>query len=150
VERGARDALLELTDTDVRHLARSLAEPELASLASYLEVLEPAHGKYLLASVLAKPQRMAALASTTVRAAVLASRDRTAALTTMLRGEGYLDFANVLDDLKLVHGGLIDPRLVVARHPAASAAGAFGGLLSLMIMWRALFGRRIRRHATAS
>jgi hypothetical protein len=145
VERGAREALLELPDADLRRLARSLTEPELTGLAAYLGALDPVQAKYLLASAIAKPQQMTLLASSTVRAAVLASRDRTAALTTVLRGEGYLDMANVLDDLKLVRAGLIDPRLLVVRHPAAVAVAAMSALLALMLIWRMLFGRRPHR-----
>ena len=142
---GARDLLLELPDSELKRLARGLAENELASLAGYLGHLDRESAQFLTQRVAASPTRMQALAPDSVRAAVLASRDRKTALVTMLRGDGLLDLQHVLEDLRLTRESVIDVRLLWARHPVPALATGGLVLLVLMLLWRALFGRRPRR-----
>jgi hypothetical protein len=143
VDRVPRDVLLELSDAEVRRLARALLATELASLAGYLGALERPAAGLLLDAVSAQPARMQALAPASVRHAVLTSRDPAAALRTMLRGDGLLDLAHVIEDFRLARAGTIAPRLVLARHPVPIAFAAAGAMLLLMLFWRMLFGRRV-------
>lgn len=144
VGRSARAALLELPDADLKRLARAMGESELKGLAGYLGGLESGARKLLLQRVAEVPARMQAIAPDYVRAAILASRDQTAAVRLMLRGEGPVDVLDLLADARLAGDGRIDPRLIWARHPVAVSLAGGGGALLLMLLWRMLFGRRRR------
>ena len=142
IGRGARDTLLELPDRELKSLARALAEPELATLASYLTGLEPPARERVLKTVAATPARMQVLAPSRVRDAVLSSKDQLAAVSMMLRADAGFDVGALKDDMTMIYGGQINPILLIDKHPTA-LAGAGGALLLLLLMLRRLlFGRR--------
>ncbi len=147
LDAGPREVMLELADRDLRTLARALNEPELKALAGYLGGLDGALAKGLAQTVAARPEVMLLLAPDGVRAAVLASRDKAAALAMLLRSEGQFDWSRVLDDVALARAGQVEPRLLLTRHPLPSLLAGFGCLLLLSLAWRMLFGRRGRSPA---
>jgi hypothetical protein len=143
--KGAvREPLLELDDNDIKRLARSLQEPELKSLSGYLNGLERSAGQRLLAAVAQSPAKMQAIASATVRNAILQSRDQGAAVGMMLRSDTLFDPSTFASDLTLVRDGRISPWLLWSRYPVVLAALGLLALFSLLLLWRLFFGRRAR------
>jgi hypothetical protein len=140
----ALEPLLELKDDELKRLARSLGEGELASLAGYLTTLEPPAGKRLLAAIAEAPARMQSLASARVREAILASRDQSAALGMMLRSTDLFNVNTFVGDIERVHSGAVAPELLIARYPWTLGGVAVAGLAVLMLLWRAVVGRRPR------
>ncbi|MFM9938829.1 MAG: hypothetical protein ACKVP7_04960 [Hyphomicrobiaceae bacterium] len=150
LDAGPRDVMLELSARDLRTLARALSEPELNSLSGYVGALEGEIAKRLVQTVVTRPEAMLLLAPDGVRAAVLASRDKAAALAMLLRAEGQFDWSRVLEDVALARHGAIEPRLILTRHPLPSLLAGIGGLMLLSLVWRMLFGRRGRRISEGS
>jgi hypothetical protein len=146
--RAARDVLFELGNDDLKTLARTLTEPELAVLAQYLSGLEAAARERVLRTVAAAPAQMQVLASAPVRDAILASRDQAAAVDMMLRVDGPLDPRAVGRDAELVAGGRVSPWLLWHKHPAAVVIAALA-LAALLLLLRRLFKPR-RRAAAAN
>ena len=131
---GARSALFELSDGELKRLARALDERELDSLSRYLTALEKAPAERLLRAVVATPARMAELARGNVREAILSSRDQTAAVGMMLRASIPLSPGALLADTHMVLEGRVAPSLLWAKHAAAViAAGALLLVLALFI-----------------
>ena len=145
LKRRDLEPLLELGDADLKRLARSLGEAELTSLSGYLTALAQPAAQWLLAAVAEVPARMQAVTPAHVRDAILASRDQAAALAMMLRAGDLLDANQFVRDAEAVRSGAIVPQLLVARYPAALAGLAVAGLAVLMLLWRAIAGRRPRR-----
>jgi hypothetical protein len=136
------EPLLEVGDVDLKRLARALGETELASLSSYLTTLERPASQRLLAAVAKSPTRMQALSSEQVRAAILASRDQSAALDIMLRSGELLDLGDFIADVNAARSGDVSPRLLVWRYPGSLIAIALLGTTMLLVLWRAVAGRR--------
>lgn len=145
LDLSARDIILELSDREVRTLARTLSETEIKSLAGYLGALDGNAAKELVRSISQRPGAMQLLAADGVREAVLRSRDRPAAIAMLLRSDDPLDWSRVAGDFDLVRNGQIEPRLLLTRHPIPSGIAGLGCLLGLTLIWRMLFGRRSRR-----
>jgi hypothetical protein len=143
----ARDSLLALPLQDLRDLARSLTEAELATLGHYLTGLREDARNRVLRSVAAEPVRMRALAPPRVRDAILASADQIAAVDLMLRDKAAVSPQQLLDDATLVWNGRIDPRLLWERHPAALLALLFATLV--VVLWLARLLRPRRKPAPA-
>ncbi len=141
----ALEPLLELDNTALKQLARALGEGELASLSGYLTVLSPQAGKRLLSAVAESPARMQAIAPANVREAILASRDQSAALTMMLKAADLFNINTFIRDVESVSSGAVAPQLLVARYPWALGGVAIAALAVLMLLWRAVVGRRPRR-----
>lgn len=144
LKRVELEPLLELGDAELKRLSRALGEVELASLSGYLTSLERAAGQRLLASVAEVPARMQAVSPGPVREAILASRDQAAALNLMLRSGELFDVGQFWQDFELVRVGAVSPRLMVARYPFALAGLGVIALALLMLLWRAVAGRRPR------
>ena len=147
VDPAARDTLFELDDGDLKSLARSLTETELATLSRYLTGLEKAPRERVLRAVAANPALMQSLASDRVRVAVVASADQTAAVGMMLRTNSGLDPAAIMEDLRLVADGRVSPVLIWEKHPVAVVAGLVLVLVLLLMLRRLLFPRRTAAHA---
>jgi len=145
IERGARDTLFELNDTDLKKLARTLTEDELSSLSRYLTGLQQAPRERVLRAVAADPAAIHALASERVRQAVVASADQAAAVGMMLRQGSGLDVTALGEDLRLVADGRVSPILLWDKHPGVIVALAFLGLILLLLLHRLLFARPRRR-----
>lgn len=141
----ALEPLLELPDDELKRLARSLGEGELTSLAGYLTALDSPAGKRLLAAVADTPARMQAIAPAHVREAILASRDQSAALSMMLRSTDLFNVNAFVRDVEAVRSGSVAPHLLMVRYPWALGGIVALGFAALMLLWRALFGRRPRR-----
>lgn len=144
ISRDARDVLFELENAELKMLARNLAEPELDTLSRYLTGLQKGARERVLRAVAQNPARMQVLASPRVRDAVLASRDQNAAVAMMLRSELLPNPALVMRDFQQVFDGEVSPILLWEKHTVLISALAVLALLVLLILKRALFGRRRR------
>lgn len=142
VTREARDALFDLPDNDLKSLARSLTEGELATLARYLTGLSKDARERVLHAVARSPAKMQTLASNLVRNAVLSSRDQDAAVSMMLRDGAIFDFAAIGHDVRLVADGQVSPVLLWEKHPVVIGVAALALILLLLIFRRLLFSRR--------
>lgn len=142
--RAERDPLLELPASDLNRLARAMPEKDLKSLASYMNALEPAAAKRLLAVVALSPARMAAYTASGVQSAILASRDQAEAIALIGRSDSIFDFLVFFDDVRSVREGRVSPLLLWARYPIAISLFGFVALILLLVLWRLLFGRRNR------
>ena len=138
------DVLLELPDPDLKRLARALGESELASLASYMAALSQPVGRKLLMAVAEVPARMQAVAPSHVRDGILASRDQSKALAMMLRANEILDAGEFVRDVEAVRSGAVAPSLLLARYPLALVLLAVAALVIILLLWRAIAGRRPR------
>lgn len=142
IDPGARDTLFELDDTDLKSLAHSLTEAELATLSRYLTGLAKEPRERVLRAVAANPALMQSLASERVRVAVVASADQSAAVGMMLRMNVGLDPAAIMEDVRLVTDGRVSPILIWEKHPIAVFAGLVLVLLALLMLRRLFFPRR--------
>jgi hypothetical protein len=138
-----RNTLLELETGQLRALARSLSEAELATLAGYLTGLEKGPRERVLAAVASAPGKMQILASQRVLAAVIASADQSAAVDMMLRDSGA-GVATAVADFVAAWDGRVAPVLLWDRHPFLIGAGMVLALFLLMMLRRLLFVRRPR------
>lgn len=136
----ARDRLLSLGPEDLKRLARSFSEAELATLSRYLEGLQPEPRARVLAAVAATPSKMQSIARPRVRDAILASGDQARAVDMMLRdGSGGPEL--IVADAKAAWEGEISPILMWEKHPLVVVAlGLFAVMLLLML--RRLFRPR--------
>jgi len=141
VSRDARDALLGLDTAELKSLAKSLSETELSTLASYLNGLQPGPRDRVLRTVAATPSRMQVLASASVRDAIIASADQTAATDMMLRPSSGFSPRAFAQDAVMAWEDRISPSLLWHKHPVGIALS--GGLVLVLVLWlRRLFGRR--------
>lgn len=147
LDQGARDTLFELEDAELKSLARSLTEAELATLSGYLTGLETGPRERILRAVAADPAKMQSLATERVRSAVVASADQTAAVDMMLRADTALDPVAIVTDTRLVTEGRVRPILLWEKHPIAIVGAAFVLLVLLLMLRRLLFPRRPDRAA---
>jgi len=107
-----------------------------------MSALTPMAAKSLLGAVAENPARMRWLTSTRVREAILSSRDQAAAVKMMLRSSEILDLGEFVNDVDLIRSGTVSWQLLLARYPGAlSIIGAIG-LAMLLLLWRAVLGRR--------
>ncbi len=148
IDRGARDTLFELPDNDLKNLARSLTEDELSSLSRYLTGLQKEPRERVLHAVAANPATIHSLSSESVRQAVVASADQSAAVSMMLRTGGGLDPGIISQDLRLVADGRVSPILLWEKHPFVIVGALFLTLLLLLLL-RRLFFARPRKQAVA-
>ena len=142
IARDARDVLFELEDGELKALARSLAEPELSTLARYLTGLRPSASQRVLRAVARTPAKMQALSSARVRDAVLASSDQDAAVAMMLRTSSLPSPAAISADFGLVLDGQVSPVLLWEKHSVLLVVLTFLVLIVLLFLKRLLFGRR--------
>ena len=147
IDAGARDTLFELDDKDLKSLAHSLTESELATLSRYLTGLSKEPRERVLRAVAANPALMQSLASDRVRVAVVASADQSAAVGMMLRMDSGLDAEAIMEDVRLVTDGRVSPVLIWEKHPLAVVAGLMLILILLLMLRRLFFPKR--RTATA-
>jgi hypothetical protein len=147
IDAGARDTLFELDDKDLKSLAHSLTESELATLSRYLTGLSKEPRERVLRAVAANPALMQSLASDRVRVAVVASADQSAAVGMMLRMDSGLDPNAIMEDVRLVTDGRVSPVLIWEKHPLAAVAGLMLILIVLLMLRRLFFPKR--RTATA-
>jgi len=148
INRDARDTLFELNDSELKSLARSLTEPELATLSRYLSGLQKEPRERVLRAVAADPAKMQSLASDRVRGAIVASADQTAAVGMMLRTNAALDPAAIVEDFRLVADGRVRPVLMWEKHPLTIVAALIMIGIVLLLLRRLLFPRR-RKQAPA-
>jgi hypothetical protein len=142
VDRAARDTLFELSDADLKSLARNLTEAELATLSRYLTGLAREPRERVLRAVAENPARMQSLASERVRSAIVSSADQGAAVGMMLRTNATLDAGAILDDLDLVADGRVTPILLWEKHPLVIVAALIAAGIVLLLVRRLLFPRR--------
>ena len=142
------EPLLELGDADLKRLARALGAPELTSLSNYLTALEPPAATQMLTVVAQNPSRMQWVAPERVREAILASRDQSAAVDMMLRGGEIMDLGEFMKHVGEVRSGAISPRLLLWRYPIGLAVMSGLALAVLLVVWRAIWGRRPSRGNT--
>jgi hypothetical protein len=147
IDRGARDTLFELNDSDLKNLARSLTEQELSSLALYLTGLQAAPREQVLRAVAANPAAIYSLSSDRIRKAIVASADQSAAVAMMLRSGGNFDPKVISADLVLAVEGRVSPILIWEKHPAVVIGVLLLGLIVLLLLRRLLFARPQRRAA---
>lgn len=141
LDRQARDTLFALDTAELKSLAKNLSEAELGTLARYLTGLQQAPRERVLRAVAATPGVMQLLASGTVRDAIIASRDQTAAVDMMLRAPGF-DPVTTLADAKLVIDGRVSPVLVLDKHPVVAGLAALFGVVLMLFVLRLFRPRR--------
>lgn len=142
IDRGARDVLFELENSELKTLARGLTEPELGTLSRYLTGLQPSASQRVLRAVAQTPAKMQMLSSARVRDAVLASRDQDAAVAMMLRTSTLPNPATISADFGLVLDGQVSPVLVWEKHFVLLIMMALVSLIVIVYLKRLLFGRR--------
>jgi len=147
VDRAARDTLFELSNPDLKRLARSLTEAELSSLAGYLTGLQQAPREQVLRAVAANPATIHALSSERVRHAIVSSADQSAAVGMMLSTAGGFDAAAIAENVRLVLDGRVSPVLLWEKHPAVIVALGLLGIILLLLLRRLLFARPRRTAA---
>jgi hypothetical protein len=136
IDRAARDVLFDLEPKKLTSLARNLSDTELSSLAGYLTGLQQGPRERVLAAVAESPDRMRALSSESVRAAIVASADQARAVDMMLAPDAQ-SLDSILDDFTSAWEGRIAPSLVWHKHPVAV------GLLALLMLMIVLWLRRL-------
>jgi hypothetical protein len=140
VNKDARETLLELDNEQLKKLARSLAESELATLAAYLMGLEKGPRARVLETVAGTPGRMQILASARVRDAVIASADQSAAVDMMLRpADGA---SAIAADFRAAWEGKVSAILLWEKHPVAILAALLAAVALLMMVRRLIVPRR--------
>lgn len=149
VSREARDTLLDLGDAELKGLARSLGEAELTTLARYLTGLGKAPRERVLLAVADDPGKMQILSAERVRAAIVGSRDQSAAVDMMLRSDGLFDPLAAIADMRLAWEGRISPLLIWEKHPV-TVVGLGLVLLVVLAMLRRLLNPRRRSAASKS
>lgn len=147
VSREARDTLLDLGDAELKGLARSLGEAELTTLARYLTGLGKAPRERVLLAVADDPGKMQILSAERVRAAIVRSRDQSAAVDMMLRSDGLFDPLAAIADMRLAWEGRISPLLIWEKHPV-TVVGLGLVLLVVLAMLRRLLNPRRRSAAS--
>jgi hypothetical protein len=134
---ATRDLLFELDPKVLTAAARSLDEPQLTVLTSYLAGLSPQSRRLLLD----RASQIAVLKSLTdprIRDAVIASRDQEAALRIVLRPEDDDTVQDLQNDVRLAWERQIDARLLWYRHPILVALSALA-IVILVLLIRRLF-----------
>ncbi|MEZ5853582.1 MAG: hypothetical protein R3D67_02115 [Hyphomicrobiaceae bacterium] len=139
------EPLLELDAARLKPLARQLDEASLTSLSAYMTALKPKAGHQLLETIARTPSAMQAVQPERVRRAVLESRNQEAALAIVLRREDLFDSVLFVRDVELVRAGEVSPRILLAHYPIALIVFAGIALAVMLIIMRALFGRRPAR-----
>jgi len=147
VPASARAQLFELPRDDLRKLANNLQPDYLRALAGYLARLNKPAAERLLRAVVLAPDKMRWFASARVQDGILSSADQLQAVDLMLRSEALPNPADTYADIRLAVDGKVSPLLIWERHPIAISSVGGLALLVLMVVWRALFGRRPRRSA---
>jgi hypothetical protein len=145
INREARETLFELEGSELRSLSRALTEGELSTLARYLTGLERNSRERVLRAVALQPSKMQALASASVRDAVLSSRDQMAAADMMLRS-GSGSAAEILGDARAAIEGRVSPMLLWERHPLLTLSLIVPVVIFVMLL-RRIFRKRNPRIA---
>lgn len=144
VPQKAREALFTLEGNDLNILARNLSETELATLASYLEGLEQVPRERVLRAVATSPSKMQVLARASVRDAIIASPDQSAAVAMMLETNAAFSPRVFAQDLAIAAEGKVSPSLIWDKHPGGVALLAL--LFGILVLW---LGRLFRRPKSA-
>ncbi|MEW5964032.1 MAG: hypothetical protein AB1749_10770 [Pseudomonadota bacterium] len=142
ISRETRDTLLDLDDRELKGLARGLGESELSTLARYLTGLGKAPRERVLLAVANDPGKMQLLSADRVRAAIVTSRDQSAAVEMMLRDDGLIDPLAAAADMRLAWDGRISPLLIWEKHPVAVVGLGLAALVLLAMLRRLLRPRR--------
>lgn len=136
----AREKLFGISRDELKRLARSLSEDELATISGYLTGLEKGPRDRVLAAVANAPGKMQILSSPRLRDAVIGSADQAAAVEMMLR-EGSGDAATLVADFRAVYDGRIAPILIWEKHPVLVGAAGVLALVLLLMLRRLLHPR---------
>lgn len=130
---AARETLFSLEPGQLASLSRNLSEDELNALAGYLTGLAEKPREQVLSAIAADPIKMRVLASASVREAIVASADQSAAAEMMLRTSPAFSPKEMYGDAVAAWQGRISPSLVWRKHPAGVAALAL--FLLLLAVW---------------
>lgn len=139
--REARERLFDLNPDQLKSLARSFSEAELATLSSYLTGLDKGPRERVLAAVATDPGKMRVMSQVRVRDAVIASTDQAAAVDMMLREGGGPPDAIIMD-FRAAWDGRVHPLLLWEKHPVAIAGLGLFALLLLLLLRRLFFPPR--------
>lgn len=138
----SRDVLLDLDAADVRQLGRSLSDAELQGLSHYMTALDRGNATRVLRAVAQQPSKMQMLSRASVRNGILASRDQGAAIGMMLKSDAVPDPFMAIEHARYVWDGKVAPMLLWEKHPVFVVSVVLAGLIVLLMLRRALFGRR--------
>ncbi len=142
IPTAARDTLLDAQGADVKALARALDERQLESLAGYLSGLEREPALRVLRAVSHTPSKMQDLARPGVYSAIASSPDQSAAVALMLENRTIANPMSMIENVRLVTEGKINPMLFWYKDPVALGVVLFALLALLMMMKRLVFGVR--------
>jgi hypothetical protein len=139
---AARDTLIDAPSVDLKSLARALDERQLESLSGYLVRLEKDPATRVLQVVSRAPARMQDLARPGVLQAIATSPDQSAAVSLMLETNALSNPMSILENVRLVTAGKVNPVLFWYKDPVALGLMLFLALALLMMVKRLVFGVR--------
>jgi hypothetical protein len=133
---AARETLFSLEPGRLASLSKNLSEDELSALAGYLTGLAEKPRQEVLAAVASDPTKMRVLASTSVRDAIVASADQSAAAAMILRSSPAFSPGEFYRDSVAAWNGRISPSLIWRKHPVGVGASLLFALLSMVWLSR--------------
>ncbi|MDX2201660.1 MAG: hypothetical protein NW223_02845 [Hyphomicrobiaceae bacterium] len=139
---AAREVLTDAPSLDLKALARALDEAQLEALSGYLVRLGKEPAQRVLHAVSRSPELMQQLARPGVLGAIASSPDQGAAVALMLETHTFTNPMSILENLRLLTEGKINPMLFWYKDPVALAGAAFVLLALLVMLKRLVFGVR--------
>lgn len=138
----SREFVLSLPADQMRRIAHSLSEPQLAAFAEYELRLDPSAARRLLEAASENPAIMQDLSGEGIQNAIFSSRNQTAAVGMAIRDDaGFVSYSRILTDASLVRNGNVTARVFWERYWFSLGAALF--VLFVLLSWirRLLFPR---------
>jgi len=138
----SREFVLSLPADQMRRIAHSLSEPQLAAFAEYELRLDPSAARRLLEAASENPAIMQDLSGEGIQNAIFSSRNQAAAVGMAIRDDaGFVSYSRILTDASLVRNGDVTARVFWERYWFSLGAALF--VLFVLLSWirRLLFPR---------